>query len=159
MTNRVSPRVVEAFYQAYVSRDPARLEPFLDDDIEWMVAGPVDIFAFCGLRSGKAAVLDVFTRVSDDFDFRGFDPETLLIDENRAAILTKMSAIQRSTGRVISYHCAQFLRFENGKLVSFRVIMDSLAAAEQVLGSLLRRPVDPAQVPLVPLDSDVVAIG
>ena len=51
--------VVHAFYQALASRDPARIAPFIDDDVRWTIVGPVDVLRFCGERRGKAAVLSV----------------------------------------------------------------------------------------------------
>ena len=53
MTEPVSRAEVEAFYEAYRSRDPQRIAEFLDDDVEWHIGGPVDSDA--GLRAFGAA--------------------------------------------------------------------------------------------------------
>src|SRR5512134_2495714 len=101
----VSPNIVQAFYQAFFSRDPTRIEPFLADDVEWMVAGPADVFPFCGPRHGKAAVIELFERlVPTVFEGRSFEPEDLVIDGDRVATFVKISGIQCSTGRIISFH-------------------------------------------------------
>jgi ketosteroid isomerase-like protein len=131
----VSPSVVQAFYQAFFSREPARIAPFLADDVVWMVAGPADIFPFCGPRRGKAEVLELFERlVPNVFDARSFDPEELLIDGDCVAVLVRISGIQCSTGRVLNYHSAQFTRFRDDKLVSYNSVIDSFNAVEQWIG-------------------------
>jgi len=38
------------------------------------------------------------------------------------------------TGRIISYHQAQFLQFRNQKIIEYRAIIDSFDAAEQMMG-------------------------
>ena len=55
--------VVEAFYMAFSSRDPAEIARFIDDDASWVTVGPIDLPRFCGERRGKPAILDLFQRV------------------------------------------------------------------------------------------------
>jgi ketosteroid isomerase-like protein len=131
----VSRSTVQAFYQAYVSLDPARVEPFLDEHVDWMISGPVDVLAYCGQRHGKRAVLEVFeTLFPNAFKVTGFEPQALVIDDDRAALLFILSGVTFDRARKISYRVAHFLRFRDEKLVEFRSIIDSLDAAEQVLG-------------------------
>jgi hypothetical protein len=40
----VDRSTVESFYTAIASRDPDRIAPFLADDVEWLLRGPVDVF-------------------------------------------------------------------------------------------------------------------
>jgi ketosteroid isomerase-like protein len=131
----VSRAQVQAFYQAYATRDPARIAPFLDDDVHWTISGPIDVLRFCGERRGKAEVLDLFDRpVPIVFSVIGLDPEALLIEGDRAAMLATLSGVKDECQRKIRYQVAQFLRFRDGKLVEFRCIIDSFDAAEQILG-------------------------
>jgi len=131
----VSPSIVQAFYLAYVSRDPDRMAAFFDEDVEWWVTGPVDLLEYCGYRRGKAAVYDLYARVVPGlFEFKSFDPRDFLIDGDRAAVFGRISAVQRSTGRLISYMCAHFVRFRDDKVISFSSLTDSFDACEQVLG-------------------------
>ncbi len=135
MAQPVSKSIVQAFYLAYVSRDAARMAAFLDDDVEWLVTGPVDLLEYCGYRRGKEAVIDLYARILPElFEFKGFDPRDFLIDGDRAAVFGRISAVQRSSGRLISYMCAHFVRFRNEKVISFSSLTDSFDAAEQVLG-------------------------
>jgi ketosteroid isomerase-like protein len=131
----VSRSTVQAFYQAYVTRDSARIEPLLDDDVEWMISGPVDVLPFCGQRRGKLAVLKVFDHlVPATFEVTGFEPQSLLIDGDRVAMMSVLSAVTPDRNRKISYRLAHFIRFRDDKVIEFCSIIDSFDAAEQVLG-------------------------
>jgi len=131
----VSRSVVEAFFHAYASRDPAKIAPFIHDDAEWMIVGPIDLFRFCGQRHGKAAVVDLFENVVPGIlHVTGFDTEILLVDGDRAASFSRVTAIHRDSGRTISYRCSHFLRFRHDTVIEFRSVIDSFDAAEQMLG-------------------------
>jgi len=134
MSELVTRALVEAFYKAYAERDADKIGRFLADDVEWTVSGPVDVLPFCGIRHGKAAVLDLFTRLIPEV-FRVFSvvPDAMLVDGDQAATLSRLSA-KSGDGRIISYRLAHFLRFRAGKIIRNVSLIDSFDAAEQVLG-------------------------
>jgi ketosteroid isomerase-like protein len=135
MTNSVPRAVVDAFYRAYISRDPEQIGAMLDEDVEWYVAGPVEVMQVCGHWRGKAAVIDRFARIVPQFvEFKSLDTEHLLVDGDRSAFFGRIAALHRQTGRLISHRYAHIARYRNGKVVYFRVINDSLDAAEQFIG-------------------------
>jgi ketosteroid isomerase-like protein len=134
MTQPVPRSLVEAFYQAYASRDAEAIAPFLDDNVEWTISGPVGVLGFCGCRHGKEAVLDLLARqVPEVFRVFSFVPETTLVDGDRAATLSRLCARSRD-GRAISYRLSHFLHFRDGKIVENISLIDSFDAVEQVLG-------------------------
>ncbi len=151
MTDPVARSAAQAFYRAYVSRDPAQIAACLDDDVEWSIVGPVDLLPFCGQHRGKKAVIKLFTHlIPEIFEFRSFEPKEFLVDGDRAATFSRLSGVQRSTGRIISYRCAQFLRFREDKLVCFRAIIDSFDAAEQMIGRSIDLKLDADRATTVP---------
>ncbi len=112
MTEPIHREAVEAFYRAYAARDVAALAPFLDDNIVFTISGPVDVLPFCGVRRGKAAVLDLIERqMPEVFRVFSFVTENMLVDGDRASTLNRLSAWRNSDGRVISYRLAHFMRF------------------------------------------------
>jgi ketosteroid isomerase-like protein len=148
MTTPVSRSTVQAFFQAFASKEPARLAPFLDDAVVWSICGPVELITFCGQFRGKAAVLDVFGRIAPSIlRLTGFDPEILLVDGDRAAMLARLTGITPGAGRIISYRSTQFVQFADDKVIEYRAIMDSFNAAEQFLG----HAIDLSQTPAMPL--------
>jgi ketosteroid isomerase-like protein len=131
----VSRSQVDAFYQAFTSRNPVEIAPYLDDDVEWMIVGPIDLFEFCGTRRGKAAVLELFeTIIPRVVTVTGWTTDIILVDHDRAASFNRLTGMQCQTGRTISYRVAHFLRFRHGKVIEFRSVLDSFDAAEQMLG-------------------------
>ena len=135
MMQPVPRSLVHAFYKAYATRDVEKIGPFLADDVEWTISGPVGVLSFCGTCHGKAAVLDLIAnKVPAVFRVFSFVPEDMLVDHDRACALSRLAARNSTDGRVISYRVANFFRFRDGQLVENRSIMDSFDAVEQVLG-------------------------
>jgi ketosteroid isomerase-like protein len=135
MTTPVSRSTVQAFFQAFAAKDTARLAPLVHDNVVWSITGPVELIPFCGEYRGRAAALDVFGRIAPTvLRLTGFDPEILLIDGDRCAMLARLTGITPGDGRTISYRCTLFVRFEGDKAIDFLSVIDSFDAAEQFLG-------------------------
>lgn len=60
--------------------------------------------------------------------------EYLLVDQDAVAALNRLTAVQRSSGRIITYRIANFMRFRDGEIVEFRTVTDRFDAVEQMLG-------------------------
>src|SRR5476651_589261 len=135
MANTISHRQVREFYEAHMLRDPERIAQFLHDDVEWSVAGPIDLIPFCGQRRGKEAAIDTMVRIAPALlTVTKLEFDELLVDGERAAGFNHLTAIQNSTGRTISYQRAEFFQYRDGEIISYRDILDSFDVAEQVLG-------------------------
>ena len=80
--------------------------------------------------------------------------ETLLIDGDRVATFSRLTGVLCGTGRIISYHQAQFLQFRDGKIVEYRAIIDSFDAAEQMMGHPIALP----DMPRVFEDGERIAV-
>lgn len=150
----VSRATVDAFYEAYRSRDPQRIGAMLDDDVEWIVSGPIEVMQVCGSWRGKATVIGRFANhVPQIVAFVSFETERLLVDGDCSAMFGRINVRHRASGRQISHRVAHLVRYRDGKVVSFRCLNDSLDAAEQYIG----RPIDlAADAP--PLSDDVVKV-
>ena len=131
----VSRQRVRDFYDARMSRDPEIIAQFLHDDVEWAVAGPVDLIPFCGQHHGKAAALDAMVRVAPSvFKVTKVSLDEILVDGDRAAGFTRLAAVQSGTGRIITYQRAEFFLFRDNKIVNYHAVLDSFDVAEQMLG-------------------------
>src|SRR5262245_24699759 len=108
------------FHTARQSRDPEIIASFLHDDVEWSIAGPVDLIPFCGQRFGKNAAIDAMVRLAPSlFTVTKLEHETIIVDGDRAAGCNKLTAVQKSTGRILSYRRAEFFVFRDDKIVSY----------------------------------------
>lgn len=152
MTYVLSRAVVDAFYKAYATRDIDNIAPFIHDDIEWTISGPVDYLPFCGTHSGKASVLDLIeNKVKAVLRTFGFVPEFIVVDGDRVAMLSRQSAKRTSDGCTISYRVANIMRFCDDKVIENFSLIDSYDAVEQVLGR-------PLSVPQRVRDGELVAV-
>ncbi|HZT24727.1 MAG TPA: nuclear transport factor 2 family protein [Pseudolabrys sp.] len=141
MTELLSRQRVEAFYKAYATRDPEKVAPYIHDDVEWTVCGPVDYLPFCGTHRGKASILDLIgRRVQAVLRTYSFVPEAILVDGEQVAMLSRQSAWRAADGRAISYRVANYMRFRDGKVLHNLSLIDSFDVVEQVLGHPLPVP-------------------
>ena len=62
--------------------------------------------------------------------------EIMIVDGDRAAVMSDVSFTQRATNRTMRFRVANFLRFQDGKLIEFREFTNSVV--EQALGRELR---------------------
>lgn len=134
MTERTMRAFVRAFCNALASCDATKISPFLDDDVECTLFGPVDLFAFFGQRRGKMAMLKMCNEIAANLTVRGCEEEIMLIADEKFAALMRLSATHSSSGRTLSFRLAQFARFRRGKLIELKVLLDSFDAVEQTLG-------------------------
>ncbi|MGD9924183.1 MAG: nuclear transport factor 2 family protein [Pseudorhodoplanes sp.] len=136
---RAIPDWVADFFEAYLARDAGWLERILHDDIDWLLAGPADQFDHYGRRRDKESVIELITKIIPCYYYpTGFVFEHLIVEGDAAAGQVaahgRLRARQRDTGRSLNFRFANFLRFESGKLVSFRGIPDTFDAVEQMVG-------------------------
>jgi ketosteroid isomerase-like protein len=134
MTETSIRPIVEAFYRASVERDVERVMTFIADDVNWLVQGPMDLFAFFGQRHGRAAVLEGYREIDRRLDVTAYQVETLLVDGDRAAALIRLTSVVRASDKVMSVRTSQFSRFRDGKIIQMRAIVDSYDMVEQTLG-------------------------
>lgn len=155
MGESIPPAIVHAFHEALASRDPVRLARFLADDVEWHMAGPVDILVFCGYRRGKAAVVDYVGRlVPSMLSVKRFEPAEIVIEGDTAAIINNITSVQKHTGRILTYQTAVFVVFRDGKVASLKGVADTFDIAEQLVG----HRIDAFREPGLPVPKDVIAI-
>lgn len=153
----VDRALIEAYFDAFAARDTEAFAAFLHDDVRWTISGPVDVIPYCGVHVGKAAVIDVMARRARNvLGITKVVREHFLVQDNRGAALTRLTAQLRADGRTISYRIANFFRFQDGKLIENVSLMDSFDAAEQVLGHNIELAGDDAGA--APANGNIVAL-
>ena len=137
MTDDATRALVQNLYDAYSRGDRDRLAVLLDDNIDWIIHAPVQVFSFAGARHGKAEVLATLTGITRDYVLERYEPEVIIVENDRAAVTSSVAFKQRTTGRTLSFRNANFLRFQGGRLVEFREFIDTFDVVEQALGRWL----------------------
>jgi ketosteroid isomerase-like protein len=106
----------------------------LDDDVEWSLYGPVDLFPFFGTRKGRAAALAAIRELTQAVELCHYEPEHWLVSGEQGAALTRIGVRIRVTGRMLTVRMAQFVTLRDGRLASVKLLLDTLDTAEQLLG-------------------------
>ena len=133
MNEEATRRVVSDLYAAYMRGDGERMAALIDDDVDWVIYGPVQVFPFAGHRRGKGAVLEALGRIAEDYSLEKSVPQVTVVDGDRAAVMSHVAFKQRSSGRTLTFHIADFLRFRDGRLFEFREFMNTFDVVQQVL--------------------------
>jgi ketosteroid isomerase-like protein len=129
--------LVRDLYDGYARGDQERVAALIDDDIDWIIHGPVQVFPFTGPRRGKAQVLQTLGDIAKDYALERYEPELIIVEESRAAVLSNVAFVQRATKRTLTFRIVDFLRFRDGRLVEFREFTDTFDVVEQALGRWL----------------------
>jgi len=140
MTEHSLWRFSRALHRAINDRHFEDIEALIDEDVEWAIYGPIDMFPFLGSRQGKDAVLDVIHQLADNFTVRRYDRESIMLGIDSAASMLRYSLTALDSDKPISLRVAQFAQFKGGKLISMRVLVDSFDLVEQALGRAIHLP-------------------
>lgn len=130
----ITAEFAESFFDALSSREAGRIAPFVADDADWLIVGPIELFPYCGQHVGKEAVLQAYGRLAQANTTARYARDFLMTDGECASALTRLTDVQRATGKQVIIRLAQFARFRDGKAYEFCSIVDTLGAAEQVIG-------------------------
>jgi ketosteroid isomerase-like protein len=140
MTEHSLWRFSRALHRAINERQLGDIEPLIDEDVEWSLYGPVEMFPFFGARHGKTAVLDVIRQIADSVRVHRFDRETIMLGADSAASMMRYSLTALDSNKPISLRLAHFAQFREGRLFSLRILVDSYELVEQALGRPLHLP-------------------
>jgi ketosteroid isomerase-like protein len=127
-------------HRAINERQFEDLAILLDEDVDWAIYGPIDMFPFLGARRGKEAVLEVVKQIAENFRVHRFDRETVLLGVDSAASMLRYSLTSLESNKPISLRLAHFAQFKAGRLKSSRVILDTFDLVEQTLGRAIHLP-------------------
>jgi ketosteroid isomerase-like protein len=140
MTEHSLWRFSRALHRAINERQHDDLEAVIDDDVDWAIYGPIDMFPFLGARRGKEAVLEVIRQIADNVRVRRFDRESILLGAESAASMLRYSLTMLDSDKPISLRIAHFAQFKAGRLRSMRVLVDTFDLVEQALGRPIHLP-------------------
>jgi ketosteroid isomerase-like protein len=140
MTEHSLWRFSRALHRAINERQFGDIEALIDEDVEWSLYGPVELFPCFGARHGKPAVLQVIKQIAESVRVHRFDRETIMLGADSAASLLRISLTSLDSNKPISLRLAHFAQFREGRLLSLRILVDSYELVEQTLGRPLELP-------------------
>ena len=140
MTEHSLWRFSRALHHAINERQHDDLETVIDEDVDWAIYGPIDMFPFLGARRGKTAVLEVIRQIADNIRVHRFDRETIMLGVDSASSMLRYSLTMLDSNKPISLRLAHFAQFKAGRLSSLRVLVDTFDLVEQALGRPIHLP-------------------
>jgi ketosteroid isomerase-like protein len=140
MTEHSLWRFSRALLRAINDRQREDIEALIDEDVDWAIYGPIDMFPFFGARRGKDAVLEVISQIADNIRVHRFDREQVMLGIESAASMMRYSLTLLDANKPISLRLAQFAQFKAGRLVSIRILVDTFDLVEQALGRPIHLP-------------------
>ena len=140
MTEHSLWRFSRALHRAINERQSADLESLLDEDVDWTIYGPIDLFPFFGSRRGKAAVIEVIGQIADNVRVHRFERESILLGQDSASSMMRYTLTTEDSSKPISLRIAHFAQFRDGKLSSLRVLVDTFDLVEQAVGYPIHLP-------------------
>jgi ketosteroid isomerase-like protein len=140
MTEHSLWRFSRALHRAINERQPADLESLLDEDVDWTIYGPIDLFPFFGARRGKAAVIEVIRQIADNVRVHRFERESIMLGQDSASSMMRYTLTTEDSSKPISLRIAHFAQFRDGKLSRLRVLVDTFDLVEQAVGYPIHLP-------------------
>ena len=140
MTEHSLWRFSRALHRAINDRQIEDLEAVIDEDVDWAIYGPIDMFPFLGARRGKEAVLEVIKQIAENVRVHRFDRETVMLGVDSASSMLRYSLTALDSNKPISLRVAHFAQFKAGRLRSIRVLLDTFDLVEQMLGREIHLP-------------------
>jgi ketosteroid isomerase-like protein len=140
MTEHSLWRFSRALHRAVNERQLDQIEALIDEDVQWSIHGPIEMFPFLGARRGKAAVLEVIRQISEKVRVHRFDRESIMLGVDTAASMMRYSLTVLDSNKPIRLRLAHFAQFREGRLFSLRMLVDTYELIEQALGRPLHLP-------------------
>ena len=140
MTEHCLWRFSRALHRAINERRYEDLETLIDEDVDWAIYGPVELFPFLGARRGRDAVIEVIRQIADNVRVHRFDRETIMLGVDSASSMLRYSLTALDSNKPISLRIAHFAQFRDGRLLNLRILVDSFDLVEQALGRPLHLP-------------------
>lgn len=120
---------IKDIYAAFGRGDVSGVLKALDPEIVWSNAGPQDLDYF-GVRRGHEQVAEVFAILGRDFEIHEFAPLRFFAAEDDVAVLLRLRATIRPTGKAIEQELVHVWTLGAGGLATrMRDIQDSAGVA------------------------------
>jgi endonuclease/exonuclease/phosphatase family metal-dependent hydrolase len=129
-----------AIQRAINERELDDIDPLIDEEVDWAIYGPIDMFPFLGARHGKDAVMAVIKQIAENIRLHRLDREKVMLGEDSAAAMLRLSLTALDANKPILVRVAHFAQFKAGRLRSIRILVDTFDLVEQALGHPIHLP-------------------
>jgi ketosteroid isomerase-like protein len=124
-------------YASYTKGDMGPTLEALADDIVFEYVGPPDIFPFCGIRHGKAQMLEAVGAIAAAFDVVSLSVKRVLVDDQGYVVILDAQFRNKDTGIIMACELVDVARIKGDKIVELREYWDVESATQQLMGKKL----------------------
>jgi ketosteroid isomerase-like protein len=121
--------LLDTYYSGDIEGALARLS----DDIDYVVAAPIDILPHLGHRQGKAQIREMWRIVHARYSSMRYELPFIVAEGDKVATLIRAFFRKRGNDRIVQFDIAVFYTFREGSITHVREIIDSFDLVEQVL--------------------------
>jgi len=118
--------IVENLYQAFANGTVKDITSLMDEDVEWLVAGPATI-PFAGSYCGKSEVERFFSNAISQIEVVEQTIDRYIPSGNTVAVLIYEHMRVKSTGKEYRTNAVHLYVLENEKIVRFEEFVDTAA--------------------------------
>jgi ketosteroid isomerase-like protein len=129
MSEQANIEFIKLCYDAYTKGDAPRLLSYMAPDVEWEIP-EMPGMAFSGKRRGHAEVAEFFRLVSEGQELRRFALHEFFAHGDRVVVLGTNDWTIRANGVDLSADFAHIFTVKDGKVTSFRQMLDTHQAVE-----------------------------
>ncbi len=127
---RTNTDVVKDAYGYFATGNIPALLNELTDDVKWIIPGPTNLLPWTGNRQGKQQVAEFFKLVSENIDFKKFEPREFIAQGDKVVALGYWESTAKPTGKTINGEWAMVFTFKNGKVSEHHEYADTYKSAE-----------------------------
>lgn len=122
--------VVEAFLRRTGSAENvAEIAELVSEDVDWFVAGDVDVVPWIGRKSGKSGAAEFYAQIREQIASERFEVKDILAKGSRVVVIGALASRVKRTGKLIESEFVFDFIVTNGLITRFRLFEDSFAVA------------------------------
>lgn len=113
-------KTVQALFDAFGRGDVGFILDHVSPDVTWESIGDPAIAGHYGARSGKPGVVDFFTKLGGENDFKAFVPEIFDASPDKVFVEGHSEMVKRAGGKTVKERWLMVFTFKDGKVADYR---------------------------------------
>lgn len=129
----VTRNTVRRYFELLESgAEPESLVALFSEDVDFKIAGDVELVPWIGRRQGRAGVADFFRDLREHTEPVRFEVRSVVVEEDKAVALGELATRVKRTGKIIESEFAFEFTISDALIVRYRLFEDSFAVAQAV---------------------------
>lgn len=109
------------------------LASLFSEDVDFAIAGNVELVSWIGRRQGRTGVADFFRDLREQVESLRFEVRSMVVEGDKAVALGELETRVRRTGKIIESEFAFEFTIKDAPVVRYRLFEDSFSVAQAVI--------------------------